>query len=416
MKIVSQWEGTPTFDQAYPDLWEKIKRAILQDPFGVTCYVSNEDYSNQVVLNIVDTDDERIGTIRYTRKQVRKSSPLDISTDLSTIVGVHTAKHRQLLRHVFSRFLVHDQWPNSREMSVMLKRLGNYYNLAADIEPEYIRAGEERVAGATSRLTVRGIALVEGSKDELLLFLRVLKVFVQRYSENPREPTVAMLDLNKSDTLSVRQVDRISLMIQEERHLWTGAASLHEKKFTFTVAPSILEFEKVETIRDYLRVQASLGRSDESVALPFEAVETPSGDIGGPPETMVSQFEYDLFISYSSRDQEKANKINEEAKKVGLKPFLAPKNIKGGEIGIEKIKDAIRNSAEVVVLVSKNSLASGWVFAEWGAAWILNKHITPLLYRCDADDIPDLLKQPQHMDLDELDGYLEQVLERKNEP
>ena len=209
------------------------------------------------------------------------------------------------------------------------------------------------------------------------------------------------------------------MLLREGRFL-SGGSITAEGEFNFTVSHGILEYENIQDIDEYIkiayanRIKKQMKR-ETSELHDIDLIELSTEGVAVTRKNKKTKFEYDLFISFSSKDQEKANKIDRAARKAELETFMAPKSIKGGEPGIEKIKEAIRESAEVVVLVSKNSLASGWVFAEWGAAWILDKYITPLLYRCDIDQIPDLIKIPQFMDLDDLDEYIQQAVGRIQE-
>lgn len=307
-------------------------------------------------------------------------------------------------------------------MSIKVKDLGNYYKLAREVGYDYIRTGEEHVAGATTCLTVKSISLCENAEDDLLVFLQVLKIFTEKYNNNPIRPTVEMLELEKSNMFTLSQVDRVSLLIAEEVHLKTGARSSQGKNFTFAVAPSILEFEKVETIRDYLRAQESFKSEDESESrprgYPIETIELAEGGIVVTPSLTEKEFDYDLFISYSSKDQDVADAIDSALDEVDLVTFLAPKDIDSGDIGSEQIRKALLNSAEVAVLMSPNSINSLWVITEWGAAWVLRKRITPILLECKIEDIPKLLQDMQKRDYpSEIDRFIKEALKRKtNEP
>lgn len=65
----------------------------------------------------------------------------------------------------------------------------------------------------------------------------------------------------------------------------------------------------------------------------------------------------DVFISYSSKDQEIADKIAEQLKLSGLQPWIATQNIKEGSYA-KQIMQAIRDTKVFLVVISKNSIHS----------------------------------------------------------
>lgn len=65
----------------------------------------------------------------------------------------------------------------------------------------------------------------------------------------------------------------------------------------------------------------------------------------------------DVFISYSFKDQEIADKIVEQLKISGYKPWIATQNIKEGSYA-KQIVQAIREAKVFLVVISKNSINS----------------------------------------------------------
>ena len=126
--------------------------------------------------------------------------------------------------------------------------------------------------------------------------------------------------------------------------------------------------------------------------------------------------QYDLFISYSSVDEREANEIFDLVKARGLKAFLAVKGIQSGDDFAEEIRKGLINSTEICILVTPKSLGSEWVATEWGAAWVLKKRITPILLRCDVNQLPQRLQNLQCIDFHHLEQYIDQVLSRIKGP
>jgi hypothetical protein len=128
----------------------------------------------------------------------------------------------------------------------------------------------------------------------------------------------------------------------------------------------------------------------------------------------------DVFISYSSLDDKKAEKIKTILENSGLKVFKADREIQGGDLFNEKIREALNNSREVCLLYSKRSAKSQYVVTEWGAAWFMNKLIVTFylnMEREDALNIDQRLSQTQLNPFEEeyLQDYCNQVLQRRLE-
>jgi len=107
---------------------------------------------------------------------------------------------------------------------------------------------------------------------------------------------------------------------------------------------------------------------------------------------------YDVFLSYSAKDQNEADELYRSINANGGKAFLSAKSLKPGHDFVEEIRNAILVSNEIWLIVSPNSLKSEWVTTEWGAAWALKKPIIPILHRCSPEQLPERLKTLQCID------------------
>jgi hypothetical protein len=76
---------------------------------------------------------------------------------------------------------------------------------------------------------------------------------------------------------------------------------------------------------------------------------------------------------------------------LGLKPFLAEKEIALGMNWGNSLKEALRHSSVILCLITPNSKRSVWVHAEAGAAWVLEKPILPALFNVDPNELIDIL-------------------------
>ena len=129
-------------------------------------------------------------------------------------------------------------------------------------------------------------------------------------------------------------------------------------------------------------------------------------------ETHERSYDFDLFLSYSSKDRDQARAIVKIAEALGLTIFEDEKDIEPGAVWAEVIRRALVNSREMALLASPTSLVSEWVQTEWGAAWAMQRTITPILLMVAPDQLPDRLRQRQAVLYGEHQQYLEAVLER----
>jgi type 1 glutamine amidotransferase len=96
-------------------------------------------------------------------------------------------------------------------------------------------------------------------------------------------------------------------------------------------------------------------------------------------ETNERDYDYDLFLSYSTKNRDQAAVIVAAAEGLGLRIFQDRKEITYGDIWEEEVRLALMNSREIALLASPDSMASEWVQTEWGAAWAMQRTITPIL-------------------------------------
>ncbi len=415
MDIITHWQGTPTFPEADKNGWEKLEKAITRNNYAGKCHVSDEDYGNQVVLNIVDLEDESLGIIQYTRGELARVSSRDLSLDFKVVTDLRYGKHTKLLNIVLNYCLENHEWPKSEGISVQVADFGFFWDMAQEIGREYIRVAHTHRSDSLTRLTIKGVSVCDDNISYLLPFKYTVKEIVERYRNNYEHPTITTKELIDKGLFGIGEDSLIYHMIVEEDGLVTEAiAPRGDKGGEFTISRNVLRYVNVDSIRDYLRIQRY------EAADPDYSSSFPSARVDSTVESMTrieEEFRYDIFISYSSKDQKVADVIYARLKESGLKPFLAPKDIDSGYIGSEEIRKALKDSAEMAILMSPNSIRSEWVLTEWGAAWGFDMHVTPVLLNCRISDIPKLLQERQKRDYPkEIDRYIQEVLKRKNAP
>ena len=126
-------------------------------------------------------------------------------------------------------------------------------------------------------------------------------------------------------------------------------------------------------------------------------------------------FEYDIFLSYSVKNENLAESLQTKLEMANLRCYMAKKELQGdqGADFAERIRDAILTSMEMIILCSPESIKSEWVTTEWGAAWVLKKRITPVIYHLSVNDLPQRLQRLQYVDAHEFELYIKGFLKRK---
>lgn len=102
----------------------------------------------------------------------------------------------------------------------------------------------------------------------------------------------------------------------------------------------------------------------------------------------LEQKKIDVFISYSQGDSSKAKILYEVLTKMKCNVFMDKERTLAGDVFNKNIKNALKNSRELWLLISQKSLKSIWVTTEWGYAWVQDLHIVPILIGVKYDKLP----------------------------
>jgi uncharacterized protein YjbI with pentapeptide repeats len=73
---------------------------------------------------------------------------------------------------------------------------------------------------------------------------------------------------------------------------------------------------------------------------------------------------YSCFISYSTKDEDFARRLQSRMRDAGLRVWFAPEDMKGGKKIYEQIESAIQIHDRLLVVLSEASLQSEWVLTE----------------------------------------------------
>lgn len=108
---------------------------------------------------------------------------------------------------------------------------------------------------------------------------------------------------------------------------------------------------------------------------------------------MTEKCDYNIFLSYSSKDKPWVSEFVATLKEAGVKAWFDVSDIAPGERWQEKIQKALRDSEILVVILSQNSIDSPWTFFELGAALADHKRIIPIVTEdFNFSKLPSLLK------------------------
>jgi hypothetical protein len=77
---------------------------------------------------------------------------------------------------------------------------------------------------------------------------------------------------------------------------------------------------------------------------------------------------YSCFISYSSKDQDFANRLHADLQQKGVRCWFAPEDLKIGDRFRDRIDESIRLHDKLLLILSENSVSSPWVSDEVEAA------------------------------------------------
>lgn len=131
-----------------------------------------------------------------------------------------------------------------------------------------------------------------------------------------------------------------------------------------------------------------------------------------------------VFLSHSSKDAPQVDRIRERLLAAGFAPWMDRYEVLVGDPVAGKIDEALRDCEFVVVVLSRASVASGWVQKEWQARIgdeAISRECIILPVRLDDCDVPLLLGDKRCADLstsfdaglDELVRSLEGHLDRR---
>lgn len=85
-----------------------------------------------------------------------------------------------------------------------------------------------------------------------------------------------------------------------------------------------------------------------------------------PPAAMSDEFQYDVFLSHSSKDKAVVRPLAERLRKDGVKVWFDDWILKPGDSIPSKIEEGLERSRVLVLCMSANAFGSDWAQLESG--------------------------------------------------
>lgn len=116
---------------------------------------------------------------------------------------------------------------------------------------------------------------------------------------------------------------------------------------------------------------------------------------------MISEYQYDIFLSHSNSDKKIVRRVANKLTKMGFKVWLDEWEIFVGEKIIQKLSLGLEQSIFVGIWLTQNSIKSNWVEEEWHTKYsegIKDGKVSILPLIGEKIEIPYLLKKLKHAD------------------
>jgi len=116
-------------------------------------------------------------------------------------------------------------------------------------------------------------------------------------------------------------------------------------------------------------------------------------------------FRYDVFLSHSSKDKRKAEKLATRLRADGISVWFDRWVIKPGDDIFTQIERGLEESGTLLLLLSSNALKSDWVTMERNTALFRNpanrrqRRVIPVLIDDCRDQLPDTLRRYAFVDM-----------------
>jgi hypothetical protein len=108
-----------------------------------------------------------------------------------------------------------------------------------------------------------------------------------------------------------------------------------------------------------------------------------------------------VFLSHSSQDKDFVRRLADDLRDLGHEPWLDEWKIRVGDCIVSKIQEGLAQADYVVLVLTPEAVASGWVDREWKAAYwseISEKRVIVLPVLLRLCELPPLLRTKKYAD------------------
>ncbi len=183
------------------------------------------------------------------------------------------------------------------------------------------------------------------------LIREALRIFEANFG--PEHPSVAVqrnnLGLLFKDTQRFAEAEPMMREAVRIFHLHFGPEHPHTKQLS-------------KNLDELFEPKMVIPAASESLVAPT----TPAPP--NPSERNPKPFLYDVFLSHNRADKARVHKLADRLETQGVKVWVDSQRIQAGELIPLKVEEGIRNSRVLMLCISPESLASGWVELEYSAA------------------------------------------------
>lgn len=124
---------------------------------------------------------------------------------------------------------------------------------------------------------------------------------------------------------------------------------------------------------------------------------------------MNTNTEFDAFLSYNKKDLQWADKLKDALEDRGLKIWIDHSEIRPGDMIVEALENGLEQSRSMILLVSPDSINSGWVQEEYSRALALTKapnrklRLIPAILR--DTKLPGFLENRLYVDFQDITNF-----------
>lgn len=222
--------------------------------------------------------------------------------------------------------------------------------------------------------------------------------------------------LDKMASIFSRNNDNHFALIEKDR-----LSTLERKRLAIDKKISVIEYDNTDgshnQVNEFLKSLQELTDVESNTFTEYEekVLNLPTQKINY--KIIRNKNVKKVFLSYSSKDQAKANLIAEKLKKHGIEVWMDKWSIKVGDSIVSRVKEGLKNSSCMIILLSPNYIASNWTNYELNDALFFESEskrpfiIPVLIEQIDIEQMPDSIRNRLYLDLsDDIDSNITKLV------